>query len=172
MSKNRIGREVTFKVNEIHYTLSRWTRAIDEEWTAWAQSQLPPKPALDFTSVKKFMEGLDIELQKTIVNDQLQLAREETKRWEENNRKQIDEIRSSGKGVIKILGILLRKHHGNLSEEKLIEIYDKAEAENGYTYMANLFAQTSGTTPEEYAELEKRWLQKEGLLPSSADTFS
>jgi hypothetical protein len=168
---NHIGKDTEIQIGDRKYTLSRYTRNIDDEWRAWAKSQAPKRPAFNFAEVKEFIKDLPTEVQQLIVKDTLDQSRQDKAEQEAAEEQAVQQIKASPAGAYKLLELLLRKHHSNLNRAEVEKIYDDMEAQYGYEYLAQKVSECAGVSDQEYQALEKQWLQKGGMLPAAESTF-
>lgn len=133
---NHIGRDVKFTVGSFDYTISRFTRGVLNSFLEWADKILPhPLDAL-----KGKLEGFPKDIQEMLVRD----AIDSTRLRRSVTNPEVNRLMNSEQGAFKILHLLLAKHHPDLSEDDVWDIYMECAREHGDEFLLKKIAQAQG----------------------------
>ena len=155
MTTTHIGREVTLNISGKDYTFARLDRKAHQAWMAWADKKL----GCPLAEARKQMEGFPPHIQEVLFKDAL-----ERKKLRSNlESPDYQNLMKTWDGAMKFMVLLLKKHHPELTEEQVEEIYDAAIEELGPDFLHDLKAEAEGKPP---ANPQAR---KEAAL--SGDTF-
>lgn len=125
MAQNYVGKEQTIVVDGKSYKLSRLTRATMKEFAEWAKS-LIPNP-LDVVAERLDQFAKYPHLQEVMVKDAV--ARSKT--FGDFNSPEVQSIMSSMDGQIKMVSMLLKPNHPELTEDEVFDIALKYQEEHG-----------------------------------------
>jgi hypothetical protein len=114
MSAKHIGRETEVEALGQTWRLSRLTRALWEDWLAWARPRIPNPLA----AVRQDLANWPEEDREMLVK----AALDSYSAVLTINSKQARDMLSTIEGSTKMVQLLLRQHHPNMTEEKALEI--------------------------------------------------
>lgn len=134
-----LGKEVTLTIGGKDYTFSRLERREHMAWMDYANKQL----GCPLAEARKNMEGFPPHIQEVLFKDAL-----ERKKLRSNPECEDYQVfMRSWQGAMKLMQLLLKKHHPDLSEEQVEEVYDQAIEEHGADFLAGLRAEAQGVPP-------------------------
>lgn len=135
MRADHVGREAEVQALGQSWRLSRWDRGTWEDFLTWAKTRLPDP--LDVA--KRAMATLPAHLHDAIVRhalDQAALA-------VTSSSPGVQALLNSVDGTVRVLWLLLRKHHPDVDEDTALLI----AAEAGHEALRDAFERCSGRVP-------------------------
>ncbi|WP_020469319.1 hypothetical protein [Zavarzinella formosa] len=140
-----IGRETTIEVGGQSYTLSRYDREILDQMTEWARAQLPNPLEAIKGHIADFPKHLqELMLREAVANASRKLSFDSP---------QIQEILNSVNGAMRVISLLLKKHHPDINEEKVWAIIEQLAEERGSQaeaerYLSDKLVECQGRFPK------------------------
>jgi hypothetical protein len=142
-----LGTEPIIEVGGKTYKLSRFTRGILRQFMDWAEKQLGDP--LD--AIKHKLDGFSPAIQELLVRDAVNAS----KHRRNIQSPEIQALMQTEEGGIRLLTLLFNKHHPELTEAQVGELFDQCLIEHGQDYFANKLAEASGVIPDDEATLKK-----------------
>lgn len=131
-----LGRDIPFTLAGKTYTLSRFTRRILNDFLEWADAVLPHP--LD--ELKGRLDGFPKDVQEMLVKDAVANARLR----KSVTNPEVNRLMNSEQGAFKVLHLLLAKHHTDLTEDDVWDIYLGCVREHGDEYLLKKIAAAQG----------------------------
>ena len=145
-----LGKEVTLKIGGRNYTFSRLERKHHIEWMDYANKKL----GCPLAQAKRDMEGLPPALQEVVLRDAL-----ERKKLRSNPECEDYQVyMRTWDGAMKLMALLLKKHHPDLQTSEVEVIYDQAIEEHGPDFLAGLRLEAQGTPPVDPQKIKESLL--------------
>jgi hypothetical protein len=120
---SKLPQETSVTIGGNTYRLSKFTIPLYQEFVAWAKAQLPDP----WDGLHERIKGLSQEIQKYIIDKaEARAASRGTL-----NDPEVNALANSIPGVKKMLSLLFRKHHPNLSDEQIVDIIEAGIEEHG-----------------------------------------
>lgn len=138
-----IGRETTIEVGGKSYTLTRYDRAVLDKMTEWARARLPSPLA----AIKDHLADLPRHLQDTAIKAAVEMGGRKLS----FDSPLIQEQMTTMDGGVKILSLLLAKHHPDLTEDKVVELVEALAEERGdgfEAYLSEKLGECQGRFPK------------------------
>lgn len=157
-----IAREVEITANGKTYKLSRLDEYIINKFVAWARSKLPNP----IETVAQLLPSLCLELQREFANR----AYEDSRKPLAFDSKEVSSLLNTLEGGLKIIALLLQKYQPNLTDAETFDFFKSCVQEHGESFIAHKIGEAAGQTPEQVEEIQKKYLQDKGLLPTETLT--
>lgn len=114
MSKQWVGQEQTVKVGEKVYTLSKADASVREEFLEWAR----PRIADPIDAILGKLEKMKPKAASLFTREALQQARA---RYDFASP-EIQQVAQTEAGIVKMISLLLRKHHPDITDEEALDV--------------------------------------------------
>ncbi len=134
---SHIGQETYVEVGSNRYKLSRYSRELDDLFMKWATALLPDPIA----EAREQIKGFPPDLQKLIVSEAIEAKRKR----DAGISDEVNQMRGSNKGMWKVLCLLFQKHHPELTERDVGNIFDECLIEHGPDYLVDKITEAQGT---------------------------
>lgn len=147
------GKDTPLVVDGKRYMLSRFTRALEDEFVEWAKSVLPNPIAVIGAGLSKLPANVQEMLVKEAVAKACAL--------QSFFNPDIQSLVGTPAGSVKLFSLLLRKYQPELTEDDVINLIGKAGRDED---LKKAFRQVYGTVPEDEGEKDIQVMSDMGLI--------
>jgi hypothetical protein len=151
-----IGKEPVLEVAGKKYKLARFDRAILGQFLQWAKGKIPHPLA----AIKDVLPYLTPEDRKFAIGK----AMDDAKAYLSFDSEEVRALLASAEGSMKLLCLLFQKHHPDLTDKDVENLYEKAQEEHGVGYFEGKIAEAQGEIPVPKSEAQKKALEDLGVL--------
>jgi hypothetical protein len=156
-----IGKETYVEIGGEKYKLARFDRRIYDQFLQWADKQL----GHPLDAIKDKLASFPPKIQEIMVRDALDRAALRRS----ISSPEVQALLATPEGCMKLLALLFQKHHPELTDRDVENLYEKAVEEHGPNYIENKLGEAQGVTPKAETEREKAALVAVGALKPDSE---
>lgn len=154
---HHVGIDTFIEVDNKKYKLSRFERKEHRKFLDWADKVIPDP----FELIMGRLESFPPALQEILVKEALQYAKMRLTMLSP----EVQNLLQTSEGGIKLLEVMLQRHHPELTTAEVENIYDRCQEEHGPDYLISKVAEVSGRLPVTETEAEREKYEELGLTP-------